>query len=259
MIEFMRQRSTVMKKLLILIAVVGVALFASCEREIPKEKVVRVSSIEMPSGITLIPGNKASLAAVVLPENANNKELTWHNDNPDIAAYDPLSGEVTGISVGTAILTAVAADVGIKTQCEVTVIQVVPLLLGTWRLTHDYFCQTVDGPEEMKELHERETSVEYTEADFRPWTFYEDGTGSLTTADGGYRDFSWAFSDGKIVITTVLSQAPESGTIYISDWTIEELTAEKMVLVEYGKINKYHQNYRWTENRISRCTFEKVK
>lgn len=50
--------------------------------------------------------------AAVLPANAGNKSLAWSSSNSAIASVDEATGKVTGNSLGTAVITALAVDGG---------------------------------------------------------------------------------------------------------------------------------------------------
>ncbi|MGV8906571.1 MAG: Ig-like domain-containing protein [Acetobacterium sp.] len=61
-----------------------------------------------------------SLIATVMPANATNKDVTWTSDNTAVATVDDI-GKVTGIKVGTAIITGITVDGGLAATCNVTV------------------------------------------------------------------------------------------------------------------------------------------
>ena len=66
-------------------------------------------------------GNSETLTATVAPENAANKALKWASSNEDVATVAP-DGTVTAVKVGTATITATAADgSGKSATCKVTV------------------------------------------------------------------------------------------------------------------------------------------
>lgn len=63
-----------------------------------------------------------TLTATVLPQDAGDKSVTWESNNPKVAQVDQ-EGQVTALSVGTAIITATTNDgTGLKATCQVTVI-----------------------------------------------------------------------------------------------------------------------------------------
>jgi len=72
------------------------------------------------STASLIKGNSITLTAAVTPSNATNKNVTWKSSNSSVASVN-ISGKITGVSAGTATITATAADGGFTASCTVTV------------------------------------------------------------------------------------------------------------------------------------------
>jgi len=68
----------------------------------------------------IIVGQKEKLNATVLPTNAENKKVTWDSSNPAVATVSS-SGEVVGVSAGTATITVRTSDGGKKATCLVMV------------------------------------------------------------------------------------------------------------------------------------------
>ncbi|MDR0574547.1 MAG: Ig-like domain-containing protein [Tannerella sp.] len=103
-----------MKKHIILVAT-GMIMMA-CS----KDDEVAVTKVEIePSSVRIEVGENFTFTATVSPDNATNKTVTWSCDNPDIATIDE-SGTVVGVSVGNALITAIA---GVKKWVsEVTVV-----------------------------------------------------------------------------------------------------------------------------------------
>ena len=66
-------------------------------------------------------GASEKLTAVVTPENATNKSVTWSSSNPEVAVVDQ-NGVVTAVGNGTAIITVVTEDGNYTATCEVTVV-----------------------------------------------------------------------------------------------------------------------------------------
>ncbi|MEG1497160.1 MAG: leucine-rich repeat protein, partial [Clostridiales bacterium] len=65
-------------------------------------------------------GDKITLSAKVMPENATDKKVTWSSANTAVATINP-SGAVTTRKAGVTIITATTADGGIKATCALTV------------------------------------------------------------------------------------------------------------------------------------------
>ena len=85
-------------------------------------EIVPVSQITLNKAETSISvGNSETLTATVTPENAANKALKWASSDEDVATVAP-DGTVTAVKVGTATITATAADgSGKSAVCKVTV------------------------------------------------------------------------------------------------------------------------------------------
>ena len=74
----------------------------------------------------IIVGETTRCTAVVEPSNAMIKALTWQSDNPSVATVDE-KGQVTGLSVGTAKITASTTDgSGVSATVTITVSRSTP-------------------------------------------------------------------------------------------------------------------------------------
>ena len=81
----------------------------------------RVTAVELPETTFTIAGNQVALSARVLPWNVRDGGVTWSSGNTAVAAVDE-NGLVTGISGGTAVITATSRlDKTKKASCTVTV------------------------------------------------------------------------------------------------------------------------------------------
>ncbi len=70
--------------------------------------------------LSLLPGEKKTLIATVLPEEAVNKNITWFSDNESVAIVDE-NGVITGVSAGEAIITVTTEDENKTAHCVVSV------------------------------------------------------------------------------------------------------------------------------------------
>lgn len=88
------------------------------EKPEPEPEPIPVESVVLDqTALLLMVGESATLIATVLPENADDKTVTWTSNNPGVATVD--HGVVTAVKSGTAIITAKA---GTKSAtCTVTV------------------------------------------------------------------------------------------------------------------------------------------
>ena len=70
--------------------------------------------------IDMFAGESAQLVAEVIPETAENKNLTWESSNPDVADVDE-NGIVTAYSNGSAVITCKTEVGSFKASCKITV------------------------------------------------------------------------------------------------------------------------------------------
>ncbi|MDR2206183.1 MAG: Ig-like domain-containing protein [Flavobacteriaceae bacterium] len=117
-----------------LIACTVGSLFIGCSRNDepapPKggDENIAVKSIELdPSTLTTYTGQNTVIKAVITPDNATDKTVTWKSSDESIAVVDG-NGQVTAAAVGTATITATTTDGNFKATCDVTVKSTVNLI-----------------------------------------------------------------------------------------------------------------------------------
>ena len=82
---------------------------------------IAVSSITLEKqSVRIFEGELFTLEATILPENATNKNISWSSSEEKIATVDE-NGTVTGITAGTAVITATASDGTKQASCTVLV------------------------------------------------------------------------------------------------------------------------------------------
>ena len=82
---------------------------------------VAVESVSLnKTELSLIVGAEETLTATVLPENADNKAVTWSSSDESVATVDA-NGKVKAIAIGEAVITVTTADGGKTASCTVTV------------------------------------------------------------------------------------------------------------------------------------------
>ena len=92
----------------------------------PEVPVVHVESVSLDrTEATMEIGQTMTLTATVLPENADDKSVTWKSTNPAIVGVDQ-NGTLTAVSSGTVTITATTTDGEMIAGCEVTVATVPP-------------------------------------------------------------------------------------------------------------------------------------
>lgn len=107
----------------ILLAAAGI-VFSSCKKNEPNpdpEPETGVTEVKLDkSELILNVGQSEQLTATVLPEDAENKNVTWSSDNESIATVDT-EGTVTAVAAGNARITVTTEDGGKKAYCRVMV------------------------------------------------------------------------------------------------------------------------------------------
>ena len=99
---------------------------ASCEVSVQK-KYIPVTSISLDySSMSLEEGDTALLTATVLPEDADDRTVSWSSSNPSVATVE--GGLVTALAEGMATITATAGDQ--SATCMVNVSKAPVILLG---------------------------------------------------------------------------------------------------------------------------------
>ena len=111
------------KKLFYLIALAALMMAAhtSCKKDEKDEKEIPVTGVTLNSEtLSLKNGETKILTATVLPAEATNKTVLWTSSNTLVAAVDA-DGLVTGVTEGTATITATTVDGGKTVSCAVSV------------------------------------------------------------------------------------------------------------------------------------------
>ena len=92
---------------------------ATCEVTV-NAKVYPVTGVTLDkSSATLTEGDELTLTAIVNPDNATNKNVTWSSSDPSVASVS--NGKVTALKAGKATITVKTDDGGKTAPCEVTV------------------------------------------------------------------------------------------------------------------------------------------
>lgn len=88
---------------------------------VPIDEVKVIGIAVDPTSLSLRMGSKetGTLTYMVIPEDASNQKVTWSSDNEDVVVVE--NGVVTAKGAGTAKVTVVTDDGGLKAVCEVTV------------------------------------------------------------------------------------------------------------------------------------------
>ena len=98
------------------------ALLDTCVVTVIQSPVVIPTSIVLdPASASIKVGEEISIIAIVTPDEAENKTVTWVSNNPSVAVVDQ-NGNVTGVAEGTVTITVISnADPTVTAQIMVTV------------------------------------------------------------------------------------------------------------------------------------------
>jgi uncharacterized protein YjdB len=86
-----------------------------------RNEAIAVTGVSVKPATTVSVNGTEQLYATVSPENATNKSVTWSSNDNSVATVDGNSGMVTGISAGTATVTAKTDEGEFTSSCVVTV------------------------------------------------------------------------------------------------------------------------------------------
>ena len=87
----------------------------------PNEDYIAVTSVTLnETSVSLDAGEKITLTANVLPENATNKSVLWNSSNPEVATV--ADGEIIAVSPGNAVITVTTVDQNQTAVCNVSVV-----------------------------------------------------------------------------------------------------------------------------------------
>ena len=95
------------------------SLSATCEIHVVEEMIhPRTTSLDI-NQITIERGESAYINATIFPANASNQSLTWTTSNDNV--FVDKHGRITGLHVGSSVVTAKTKDGNVADTCNVTV------------------------------------------------------------------------------------------------------------------------------------------
>lgn len=93
----------------------------TCEVKVIEKKTIAVTGVSLNKNqLSLNVGEKETIKAIVEPDDADNKKVTWESSNNAIATV--LNGVVSAITTGSATITVTTVDGGYSETCEIVVI-----------------------------------------------------------------------------------------------------------------------------------------
>ncbi len=201
------------------------------------ETIVTVAeSIISVTGITLgtqsediVIGEILDLAETISPSNASNQSVVWTSSDPTIVTVDT-DGTITGISEGTATITATTVDGNFSDETTVTVtepiISVTGITLGT-QSEDIVIGEILDLTETISPSNASNQSVVWTSSDPTIVTVDTDGTITgisegtatitATTVDGNFSDETTVTVTEPIISVTGITLGTQTEDIVIGE------------------------------------------
>ena len=186
------------------------------------------------SSLRLGVGRTYTLNAIVTPTNATDKSYTWSSSDTSVATVSS-SGVVTGVGLGTALITVTTTDGGKTAQCSVEVVPV---------------------PVEGVSLNKTSTTLIITDNNSSPT---EQLTATITPNDAANKNVTWTSSNTAVatVSDSGLVTAVGKGTATITVTTEDgSYQASCVVTVRKQKVVTINTNSSasWTSNGNVRTT-----
>lgn len=176
----------------------------------PTPTTVAVSSVSLSkTSITLTEGDKETLTATVLPNNATDKTVEWSSSNTSVASVS--NGTVTAIKAGTTTITVKTKDGGKTATCAVTVnakmIPVSDVTLNKTELTlTEGNSETLSAT--VKPDNATDKTVSWTSSDATVASV--DDNGKVTAVKAGTATITVKTKDGEKTATCKITVVPSS-------------------------------------------------
>ena len=195
--------------LVLLIVFWGVCSCTQKEEPAPNPSSVSVAAITLnPTSLTLTEGETSTITATISPSNASNQKVVWSSSDASVATIN--NGTVSGVSKGSAIITAMADDNGKTATCSITVnaksgggggngggsITAVDLGLSVKWASYNLGANSVEGYGDHYAWGETETKDSYS------WSTYKWCNGSEKTLTKYNIDKNYGAVDNKTVLST---------------------------------------------------------
>lgn len=218
-------------------------------------EVVKVSDIKLSAGSwQALPGKTMTLTANVLPENADNKILTWESSDASVASVDA-QGKVTAKAPGNAVITAKSTDGSEKSaQCKVTV-----------GYTITYYLNGGRNHSANQGVYYGRTAVLYAPArpgyEFLGW--YSDGQYrvKITSVSGNTKKNQLVYAKWKKVKVskTSLLSAKNSKKRQVS-LKYKKVSGAKGYQIAYSTNKKFKKSsVKYTKTKSTKCNLKKLK
>lgn len=212
--------------------------------------------------LSLETGVKTTLAATVEPADATIKSVSWSSNNPEVAAVHPVTGEITAIAEGTAVVTATSSsNKDVSASCTVTVGGEPVVPTGRSLISEMNFYSRINPDKSY-------SNIKLTYDNQNRITKWEE-----ENSDEEYRDtrtITFEYGDGIVHITSTASSddpdEPNTYTAYLNkagfvtrtegpdlDATSYEYNSENR-LIRMTQVHEW-QEYIWENGNITRIKY----
>lgn len=167
------------------------------------------------SAVELYTSQTAALTATLGTSQMEDKSITWTSSDPEVATVDE-EGNITGVSAGTATITATSNGNGLSASCEVTVLQAIEVTSVT--LNEDDI-EIIEGETKTLEatvLPEDATFPEVTWSSADPEIAIVDEEGHVTALVAGSTIISASTSNGVSATCSVTVKEKPTGVDAVS-------------------------------------------
>ena len=151
----------------------------------PEPEEIHVENVELNlQDISLEIGEKATLVAVITPNDATNKNVIWTSEDENVASVD--NGIVTAIRPGETMITVTTEDGEKTAECKITVMEEKEELISTisydcTELTNQNVVATITFNRDDVTITNNEGKNEYVFEENGTFTFeYIDGDGNVS-------------------------------------------------------------------------------
>ena len=199
-------------------------------------------------------GSTIALVANTLPLGTSDNMVTWSTDNKAIATVDGM-GNVTGIKLGSCVITATSVDGGYSAECNITVVQPAKAV----RLNKHETSIVVNNSEALKTTVNPENTTDKTVI----WT-----TSNADIAEVSDNGLVTAKKAGKVFITATAVSNPEakdSCEVTVIQ-PVESITLDQtsIIIEEFGQMVKLNatilpedasnKSISWSSSNPAVCT-----
>ena len=166
----------------------------------PEPEEIHVEKVELNlQDISLEIGEKATLVAVITPNDATNKNVTWASEDENIASVE--EGIVTAIRPGETTITVTTEDGEKTAECKITVIEQKEELIST--ISYDYTELTNQNVTATITFNRDDVTITNNDGN-EEYTFEENGTFTFE-----YMDSDGNTSQNIAKVTWIDKEKPE--------------------------------------------------